>query len=171
MEPVTINAADVLGQVQEQQTEPIKVEQNTLHSKDRLTCVLTVTHQSHGSDHKVCDIRFADSLESKDEEMLIRPMKIDKDWKPLETHWLDGKVGYIVLENRVGKEIQARPTQEEREFMKGQIIEVIHKDMVGMKGIIRPNRVLGPIEFENVQDLVVRCVQGTAKLRIHIFPK
>ena len=90
--------------------------------KSRLGVVLSVYHQQTDVQPVVVTARFSRWLTSS-EQPYIRRLTLTTAWQALDSGWLEGKVGMLVIRNEEGA-FAVQPTPEERQEMAMRIIEV-----------------------------------------------
>lgn len=154
----------------EQHTPAFKVQPHI--QKARIGVVSLVYHQQTGSEPVSVESRFSRWLES-DEQPYLRKLTIKEEWTALDGGWLK-EVGEVFLRNDEGK-FQVQPTDEERAAVMARVVEIavvepVVKQRLFVFGRIRP---LESLQFEphDLTSLRLRCVSGTARCTLALFPR
>lgn len=82
---------------------------------NRLTANISVHHEQSGEDPKSFLASFSAFLAS-DEECYSRRRKATEEWQQVDTGWLEGQVGYLLIQNLEGVgQRQRNPVKEEQQ--------------------------------------------------------
>lgn len=158
--------------------DPLEAQTNPIASVSapRLTVVSNVYHQIPGEPVAgPPPSRHYRWLES-DESAYSRTVKIDKEWAPIEMgHLSKVKCSMIYLANAVKRLPSRKPTTEEIEQFKAQILEVAIQ-VEGTNGdlLVLNDLPIGEdmrIPNPRILSLLrIRCVTGAAKYSIFLVP-
>jgi len=144
---------------------------------------LTITEQIvHYSDETQQPTEFSPphlvrALKSDAQPYGPRHLVIGEEWQPLEVGWLkDVELGMLVIINREGVGLPVQPTAEEREEIRGRVIQIAIEPLAaGAYTIftqIKPGR---SVRFDiwpaNIRRYVLRCVKGSAKCTLMLYPE
>lgn len=106
-----------------------------------------------------------------------KPTVIRGEWTPLDTGWLDGRVGELCLRNEEGRfKVYPTPAQEKAAAARIVQIGVLGQEFGDTDGPpIRPVARVHPgrscrFEPEPGQELYVRCIADQARCTLTLFP-
>lgn len=140
--------------------------------RDRVTGQLLMHYQQFGEDAITGSAHFNFLLDVSEEPPYQRWQWVTEEWKQLDTGWVD-RVGYALLESRVGKGLNVNPSPEQLAEFALQVIEVSTVDPAVVDEdslkpmLLRPGRGL-MADFSEAPWL--RCRHGKAKINVTIFP-
>lgn len=111
---------------------------------------------------------------ASDEQPYTRRVKVGSEWQALDTGWLDGACGMLVLVNNEGLNRQTIPTAEERQETAARVIELgfcRDRDFAEPVafGLVRPGE-SSRLEPTEPKALYLRCRSGTASVSIGLLP-
>jgi hypothetical protein len=134
---------------------------------DIVTANFQFYYQQHGEDPIQQTCVFSDYCPPSNEEPYGRRINVTEDGVLLDLGWLKGKpIGVVLIENRSGKN-RVKPTEEELEDQKKQIIVVTDGDGPGFK--IRPGR-FAFVEPVDATTLRLTSLHGTVKAHVLVCP-
>ncbi len=146
--------------------KPVAEKSASMASHNRVTVRSTVLFQSVEEDPTEYPLHFSQFLESKD-EAYSRVLTIGKEPTALDLGWVQGGVSLVVIENRTALPTTVKPSPDE---LASLATKVLHLSYGGPGFLIRPGR--GQyVEPETVEGLVLRCLQGEARVRVTVIPK
>lgn len=140
--------------------------------KDRVTAVLSVTHQHCCIDPVDIRPKFEYDPEFV-EEPYKRRKSVNREWVPLDLGWLSDRAGLVVLENWGTKKPQTMPTREQREAEKDKILEIgiMNGNVYKRVMIVRPG-LFQVVELDPEVKYFVRCRQeSTIEYHIVVMPR
>ena len=138
-------------------------------SSSRFVFVGNAYFQSVDESPQVVELQLSEELASS-EQPWSRKLKVGPDWKALDFGWLDGQVGFLVLQNEEGKRFQTIPTRSERAETMARIVEVkFEANGVTAAVLVRPGRFLA-CEPEGASRVYVRCRSGEARCTLTAYP-
>ena len=134
---------------------------------DRLTAQLSVYHEHCGDDPIAVNSHFSNPLETVCQP-LSRRLTVSNKWQCINPQWVE-QVGYIVIENRVGKDKSLRRSKEQIEADKGRILQIRCAENV-------PGWLVHPGHFfmaypENIHTLQMRAALGVVDIQLVVMPK
>jgi len=139
--------------------------------QDRITAVLNVYHEHFGDQPHSNNVTLSESLETV-EQPFVRKMEVGTERMPLETGWLD-EPGYVLLENVTGQRPTVIPSESEKEELARKCVTV-HNDLgppsAAPGWVIRPGRFFFG-EVPEGSQLTLKCLHGTADIRLTVFPR
>ena len=138
-------------------------------AKDRFTVVEQVYHRPMDSDPELFRHGYSRELQTT-EQVYRRQIKVGEDWTPLDTGWLEDKVGMICLSNEEGKRLQVYPTEEEQAEIDEKIIQVSYDQDPDRAWIIPPGETFRSSPSSQ-HKLFIRCLSGVARCDLFIVPK
>jgi hypothetical protein len=108
---------------------------------------------------------------------------VTEEWQQLLAGWVK-ETGYLMLQNTEGSDLQVQPTEEEREEIRGRIVEIgvlrpeankdltMHDDeeLPVVAFLVRPGEGFGCDPAE-LSCLWVRCRRGEARCTLALFPR
>lgn len=139
----------------------------------RLTVVETTYHQLPHEQPTVIETRFFRELISNEQPYGPRKKSIGESWEQVDTGWIKGDLGTLVIKNEEGKFFQMNPTPLQIEEMQGRVIEVGMMDdhnhveeyfQIAPQDSLR----LMPIHPEKFH---VRCRKGRANYVVVAYPR
>ena len=139
---------------------------------DRLTAKLDVYHEQHGEDPTQVSCAFSRTLDRGTEEVYKRRITVGCDWHELDLGWLKGHgVSFVVIENREGKGMVVKPTNDEKADLAKQIllVGVVSCGAVHVVSIIRPGQ-FAAFEPADPSMLRVRSKNQPLKAIVHVIP-
>lgn len=102
---------------------------------------------------------------------------LSQEWTPIDSGWLEDKEGLVVIENLVEKR-QTIPSPEEKAELLSKVIEIGIRLVTGSEGssafslfYINPGESFKASPTVGLRDYRLRCVAGTAKASITIYPR
>lgn len=148
------------------------VEVHPLARADRLTVLFDAHHEQLGEQPSSIHCVYAVPLNSKEVQMVRRKLKLKAELLPLDFGWMPAnEAGLVVIENRTGKHLPAKPTAEEIEANSKKIVKVYISGGLDNEQpiIIRPGR----FHAFDVEDPSRIRVIGENEPPVHlfIFPK
>lgn len=135
-----------------------------VQERNRITCVLNLYHEQHGEQPVGTRLAFSELLRVN-AQCYSRRMRVGEKEVPLDTGWLSPEdVGYIVIENHEGSNLQTNPSPEERQDIEQRLL------LVQMTPQVAPRRfiLLQPQDFSSIS---LRCLHGSAKASITVYPR
>lgn len=138
---------------------------------DRLTVQLGLHYESVGFPTFSQGGNFARVSDTK-EQPYQRRLSIDasKGWINFDTGHLES-VGYVLIENKIGRARQANPTDEELEAEARQHLEIsFDLENVGSNIVVRAGA-CALFEIAGGNALTIRSVSGTIPVIITCFPR
>ena len=143
-----------------------------LESQDRITASVAIHHEHHGSQPFSQTAQFSAMLETI-EQPYTRRMVVDDAWQSLDAGWV-GKPGYVLIENRAGGAMTRKPSEEELEELKLQVLFVSASSGAGVhhrdEFIIRPGRFFAA-ELAEGCVLRIRAAKPKTQIAVHVFPR
>lgn len=140
-----------------------------LREFDRITANLQLYFEQDGEEPQHAAYTFSDGVPKSTEEPYVRRLKIGGKWVPLDLGWLaDESIGMVVLANLIGRHDRVRPSPEELEARKRQIVRVREGD-TGKGFTIRPGRFM-VFEHADAASLFLKADEGTVKIQIMACP-
>lgn len=137
--------------------------------KARMTVVETVYHQLWSDDPTEISCRFSVELEMA-EEPYQRKKRVGVVWETLDTGWIKGRVGTVVIINGSRKMTQGLPSEEEKEAIAKQVILLrFSKDSDGDVRI--PPKESFRFRPHTSELPEIRCEVGEARYKIFIVPR
>lgn len=146
------------------------VPMDPVELQDRITLNFQFHHEHWGDQpYPVC--RVASVMLQSKEQPYYRRQTIDEQWKSLHLGWMEtpDKVSFVTVENLVGGFTPTQPTEQQRLAMECSVIQVRFVDSPDYVRI-RPG---WPYccEPNDASRLQLRCEQGTAEVRVSVFPR
>lgn len=136
----------------------------------RMTMVWTLHHQSQGEEARSVGSAYDEVLRTG-HEMYSRRCTASEEWTPLDFGWLPAEdVIAVVIENLEGRHLQVNPTEEERESMSMQVIE-IRLDETSTNYVLVPPRHAVPLELARYDCVEVRCLGPETRYRVTAVPR
>ena len=137
------------------------------NSTTRMGVVQYIYHQHPNQQSTGTSSRFSCSLSSK-EQVYFRQLEATDMWKPIDHGWLK-EVSLIYIENNARYTGFGNPTDDEKEQLSKQVLEVRYNDSKHFFPII-PNQSLA-FTSSSVRDLVIRSRSQTAPYTLYLFPR
>ena len=136
-----------------------------VENQDRLTARLDVYYEQQGTQPTQVSCSFGTTLPKSEEQVYIRKIVIGEEWEPLDMGWVEN-VGTIILENR-RKIFQKVPTKEEKQQADKKVVFIRNnKETIGWPipsgGFF--------MSASRGEDIEVRCLSGSTKPVINVFP-
>jgi hypothetical protein len=136
--------------------------------KNRLCVVETVYHQQFTGPTEHIESRFQRYLKSE-EQTYQRICKATQEWQALDCGWIED-CSHVHIENQAGKYLQQNPTEEEKEQIAAQVLEVSyfppHEERCWT---ILPGESFRGCPSD-CSSLFVRSRSGTPSYSIHLIP-
>lgn len=140
--------------------------------RDRITANLSFYHQHPGEQPTGFNQHFDYLLQTEEQPWQRRLEISESELVQLDTGWLGNNVGYLIIQNREGTNLQVTPTEEEKNNISRRIIGI--SAMVDGKRapacIVRPGQFFCG-EINNCHAIYLECFHGTATTYVHIFPR
>tara|TARA_R110002020_G_scaffold12409_6_gene45506 strand:- start:13422 stop:13910 length:489 start_codon:yes stop_codon:yes gene_type:complete len=133
--------------------------------QDRLTARLDVYYEQAGSSPSQVSCSFATLLPKSEEQVYVRKINIEEEWKPLDLGWVEN-VGTVVLENRK-KIFQTVPTTEEIKAEEKKVVFIRNKKETIGWAIPSGGFFIAATKGEEIE---VRCLSGSTKAVVNVFP-
>lgn len=163
-----------MSEIDRNDPPPLKVmdiKRAILDGRDRLTVVLKVHYEHKGEKPVGVECSFSDFC-AADEEPYTRRFKVggyQVGWKPLDLSYLQGKAGYVLIQNLEGQAHDTLPTEEEVVELAKRVIQVRFGDAIGVSCLDIPP---GRFQLLRTSSTVYLCCDSdlTAQCRIYAFP-
>jgi hypothetical protein len=135
----------------------------------RITATMTAHHEEFGEGPDSVQAGFASYLDSN-EQSFTRKLKVKETWKQTDFGWLNGKVGHVKLENRIGRRPEKIPTDAELELLSKKVVLVGFRE----KDEDDPPIELPPGEFDFFKlrgELWMRSATGIVEVIVFAMPR
>lgn len=138
---------------------------------DCLTVVENVYHRPSGEEATCVESRFSRKLKTIN-QVYVRHCKATEEWQPLDTGWLDG-CSALHIQNRAGTDLQVIPTDEEREMIIRQILEVSYCTSPDDAWLVYPGESMraSPRRVKDLQVRLVHRQSGEVRFNICLIPE
>ena len=149
--------------------KPRELKTEATHS-DRLTVIEKCYHQVYGESAKALPkSTYTRFLEGSEQETYQRTYKVGEEWTSLDTGWIEN-ASMVILKNLEGTKWTTVPSEEELEEVAKKVVRVSYKVSGDKHWIIEPGESMRGTP-SHVQDLVLRCEKGEARITICLVPK
>lgn len=136
--------------------------------RSRLTVIELVYHRQWGEEPVLFEGRFGRELETH-EQAYRRMITVGETPQPLDTGWLAGLVGMLVVANLEGRRQQVIPTEQQRAELAAKVIEVGSTNSQQVWLVPPGESFRGwPSSPEQV---TLRCQQGKAHCTVFAVPR
>ena len=126
-----------------------------------------VYHQISGGQPHLVESRFSRKLES-DEQLYERHSKIGEEGGPLDCGWIK-EAGQLIIINHEGQNLQVNPTDEEREELRGKVLQLYTGDPENC-WLIPPGESMRAYPL-NAPNLRIRSLRGVIRFSLYLFPR
>lgn len=149
---------------------PVAVPLPALSNHDRVTMNVMVRHEHRGDQPLGVDlVGFTRKLNDK-EQPYQRRFTVGEIWKKIDYSWLkDLGVSFVVLENLEGRDLQIRPSEEERKAIDSKIVEVAYRQESKESDLLYPGGMLVKSPVDNAT-IYARCRSGDCTCKITALP-
>jgi len=143
----------------------------------RVVVVESIYHQPANDQPKVVDNSYLCRIDSDEQAYGPRRAEVGEAWQPLDVGWIKC-ASVMAIRNEEGKFTQTIPTEDQIAEAEAKVIEVGIQDGVPgpMSSKVFSFAVLSTqqslrIPPSNLSNYRIRCVKGTARYSISLFPK
>lgn len=145
---------------------PENMRKQQVQKPDRCTYVMAF-HYEHVGDPPVsreCSLSWGLDIDEQPYEKRRlsigpAPVHLDLGWFALQPQ----NVGWVVIENKAGPNLQVIMSAEERNELK--------KMVLWCNGFLIPPGIVWPCYCENVQDVILKSLHGTIPVAVTLYPR
>ena len=132
-----------------------------------LTVVEQVYYRARDENPTHIETRYSRVL-STDEQIYVRRLNVGEEWYDIGTGWIE-RCAMIVIQNEEGKGLQQIPTVEQQKEIDSRVVELGYGEIALFK--ILPKESFRGTPSLDFKKLMVMCINGTARIRIHLIPE
>ena len=146
-----------------------ELKTESTHS-DRLTVIEKCYYQVYGESAKALPKSiYTRFLKSSEQEAYQRTYKIGEEWGNLDTGWIED-ASMVIIKNLEGTKWTTIPSEKEREEVAKKVVRISYEASDDKHWVLEPGESMRGTP-SHVQDLVLRCEKGEARITICIVPK
>lgn len=135
---------------------------------DKITIIEIVYYRRYAQQPTCVEARYTLPRDSENQQPYVRTnVEASEEWKELDTGWVD-EVGMIFVRNDTGKALQVIPSDEEKQALTAQIIELSF-DRSSEHAILVPPKAGQKIIPSG--PLFIRSQSGTPSYLLQVMPK